>query len=748
MLFEVKMAGGLKVFGAVIAACIALLGALGVVCAANQGGPVAAVVNGATSDSARQLRINKEMLLHGSDAEMRVDAAVELLVRGDRESVGVLLEALVSKDNAAGRSAVCRGLVKSRAWADKIPSRKEFKAPLLGMLVDEEGADARLAGEALLIFEFAEVSPDLKRYARSEELDRYVRLNAIYALKLWSDKEAISELLDLVDDADEVVASAAQKALQESFGIPEGVDREMLKGIVDDLMWKRPIEIIRDLMVVQRERMAEQQQQMARLKEQMDRWKQRYLAVLDGEYEFADEAGKAAILGDKLGSDLGPVRVWALGKVLHYSGGISADLRGRLLGLISDDDRSVRLETAKVLLNMSALNPGDRLLEQLKTEKDPEVALAILGALGEACYYAFSAGSEIELSPAVRDQTLLIARDYLASDDQGKVRAGAEVIGKLVELKGLDEDQTARYLDLLTARYERAEGDGESVRVRLVNVMARLCGPKSSCRGIAGKRFVKIFRGGIDDGGDDGVRLGSAQGLVNINRSEALSEFKERGLADDAAGSVRKLVIELAGDVGDSRDLDWLSGKLGSNGDSAPAWEAMKLILSRQSGQAMFEWAGRIAESGINGQRERVLLELAEKKATADKDSVLVADARDRLMEVYLGAGDSEKVAHLVGRCLREQDLGLDDSLAVRIDGYLGSEETRGEQKTGLLKALGDIEVDTTTGERPKWIEVVRQWQANNEVSQGSGEPGKPEDGSGPDAEAGEESKSEAAPGT
>ena len=740
------MAGGSKVFGAVVVVCIALFGVVGVVCAATQGGPVAAVVNGATSDSARQLRINKEVLLHGSDEETRVDAAVELLVRGDRESVGVLLEALVSKDNPAGRSAVCRGLVKSRAWSDKIPSRKEFKAPLLGMLVDEEGADAQLAGEALLIFEFAEVSSDLKRYARSEELDRYVRLNAIYALKLWSDKEAISELLELVDDGDEVVASAAQKALQESFGIPEGVDREMLKGIVDDLMWKRPIEIIRDLMVVQRERMAEQQQQMARLQGQMDRWKQLYFAVLDGEYELADEAGKAAILDDKLGSDLGPIRVWALGKVLHYSGGINGDLRGRLLGLISDDDRSVRLETAKVLLNMSALNPGDRLLEQLKAEKDPEVALAILEALGEACYYAFSAGSEIELSPEVRDRTLLIARDYLTSDDQGKVRVGAEVIGKLVELKGLDEDQTASYLDLLTARYEKAEGEGESVRVRLVNVMARLCGPKSSCRGIAGKRFVKIFRGGIDDGGDDGMRLGSAQGLININRSEALIEFMKCGLADDSAGSVRKLVIELAGDVGDSGDLDWLLGKLGSNGDSVPAWKAMESILSRQSGQAVLEWAGRIVASGINGQREQALLELAEKKATAEKDSGVADDARDRLMEVYLGAGDPEKVAQLVGRCLHERDLGADDGLAVRIDGYLGSEEVDGEQKTGLLKALGDIEVDTATGERPKWAGVVKKWQADNKASQENEKPAKPEDETGTEAKAVNESKTETAP--
>ena len=738
------MAGRSRDFGTIIAVCIALLGALGPACAAGSAGPVAAVVNGAKSDSARQLRINKEMLLHGSDAEMRVDAAVELLVRGDRESVGVLLEALVSKDNAAGRSAVCRGLVKSRAWSDKIPSRKEFKAPLLGMLVDEEGPDAQLAGEALLIFEFAEVSSDLKRYARSEELDRYVRLNAIYVLKLWSDKEAISELLALVDDADEVVASAAEKALQESFGIPEGTDREMLKGIVDDLMWKRPIEIIRDLMVVQRERMAEQQQQMTRLNGRMDRWKQLYLAVLDGEYELADEAGKAAMLDEKLGSDLGPVRVWALGKVLHYSSGISADLRVRLLGLISDDDRSVRLETAKILLNMSALNPGDRLLEQLKVEKDSEVALAIMEALGEACYYAFSAGSEIELSPEVRAQTLLIARDYLTSDDQDKVRAGAEVIGKLVELKGLDEDQTASYLDLLTARHERAKSDGEPVRVRLVNVMARLCGPKSSCRGIAGKHFVKIFHNGLDDVSDNGVRLGSAKGLVNINRSEALSEFKERGLADDAAGSVRKLVIELAGDVGDRSDLDWLSGKLGSNGDSVPAWEAMESILTRQSGQAVFEWAKRIVAIGINGQRERALLELAEKKATAEKDSVLANDARDRLMEVYLGAGDSEKVAQLVGRCLREQDLGAGDSLAIRIDGYLGSEETKGEQKTGLLKALGDIEVDTTTGERPNWVELTKKWQADNKARQESEKPNKPENE--PGTEAGKESNTEPAP--
>ena len=70
------------------------------------------------------------------------------------------------------------------------------------MLVDEDGADAKLASEALLVFKFDEVSKRLSSLARTTTLDRRIRLNAVYALSLWPDKGAVLELVNLLDDPD------------------------------------------------------------------------------------------------------------------------------------------------------------------------------------------------------------------------------------------------------------------------------------------------------------------------------------------------------------------------------------------------------------------------------------------------------------------------------------------------------------------------------------------------------------------
>ena len=79
------------------------------------------------------------------------------------------------------------------------------------------------------------------------------------------------------------------------------------------------------------------------------------------------------------------------------------------MSLVSDEDRHVRLETAKVLYRMSDRNPGAKLLAQIKVEEYEDVRLAIFEALGEACYFAFSEGSKIELDASVRDETLEFA---------------------------------------------------------------------------------------------------------------------------------------------------------------------------------------------------------------------------------------------------------------------------------------------------------------------------------------------------
>ena len=104
----------------------------------------------AEDDAARQLRIYREALLQGSTEEIRVDAAIGLLLNRDTASRDLLVSALRLSDNPGASKAVCKALIKSRAVGTTIGSRDMFLEPLLQLLAGVDVGSARLAAEALL----------------------------------------------------------------------------------------------------------------------------------------------------------------------------------------------------------------------------------------------------------------------------------------------------------------------------------------------------------------------------------------------------------------------------------------------------------------------------------------------------------------------------------------------------------------------------------------------------------------------
>ena len=728
-----------------------ILGAGGLVWAGDE--VVITAANGATTnevetDSARQLRIFKEALLRGASEQSRVDAAVELLHRGDKDAWQVLLQALISQDNGPARRAVCRGLIKSKAWGDIERSKKDFLEPLLSILVDYEGEDAKLAAEALNIFEYSEIGVRLQQLVRSDGLEKRVRLNVIEALKLWSDKEAISELIALVDDKDPEVAAAAEKALQEAFGIPDGTNKEDLKNIVRDLQRKRPIEIIRDLMAVQRERMAAQREQMRRLEAQRDQWQKLYLGVLDKEHEaLADDAARGRMLVEKLASEFVPVKLWALGRVTGFAGAAPEGLRDRLIALVSDGDAKVRLETARVLSRKSALDPAARLLEQLKVEQDAEVALMIFDALGEACFFAFSPNSPVTVPVEVRDETLEFAGGYVVDADPAKAKNGAEVIRKLLVLGGVEESKAGGYLELVAGRYEQAKSNDTVLAGELLNVMARLCEPGSGSRVYAVSLFGQSFTEGLTAADNNALREAAVRGVINVDKAEALRLLKEGKFAEDSSAVIRKALMDLAGQIGGPSEIDWLVARLTVNGDSGSAWQAVLAILTRQDSVMVADWADKLAQTEPGGDRVRELLELAEKKAEAQKEDALLLTVRMKLIELYgqrndyvrvieyctkllggqvgpevkerveltlltayLKSADFAKAGELVSvRLMEKKDLSSEEASVGRINSYLNSEEVGQEAKKALLDVLAAVKPQVLNC--PKWTEQLKLWR-------------------------------------
>ena len=670
--------------------------------------------NGLEPNAARQLRIYRDALFSGASEQSRDDAAVELLLRDDKASREILLEALLSKDNGAARQAVCRSLISSRALGAVVRNRNDFREGLVGILVDEGGLDAQLAAEAMLVFKYREISDRLERLVRFSEVGRRIRLNVVYALKIRPDKEAMSELIRLLDDGDVEIAGAAESALQDSFGIPVGTAKEVWGKILKDLQRKSPNEI-------RRERLLQQETRMRKLQGELALWRRLYLAGLDKEYDRIDETARGVLLFERLGSELTAVKLWALDKVSRRSAGtaLPAEFGPRLVGLISDEDRGVRLETARVLSKMSDLNPAQELLGQFGVEKYEDVRLAIFEALGEACYYAFSPGSEIELGDEVRNEALELASGYIIETDGSKAKKGAEVIRKLLELGGLDAALAQKYLELVAGRYEQAGSEEGPLRGELLGVMATLCGRGSYYREASAKLFEKAFVEGLGVEEDISVREAAVAGLMNIDGAKALRVFKEQGLADDESSTVREAVIKLAGRLGKEEDVEWLAAKVDSNGEGQSlrpgsgqaAQEAIGAILGRQKAAVVAEWAEQLAWDGAGTEQVRSLFEIAEKKAEVEKAGEVLRAAREALVKIYLAGNDAKQVGRVIAAWLSEQDLGAEDALAGQINAYLSSEEVDPAAKETLVGVLEGIETGEEAGERPKWTEQVKLWR-------------------------------------
>ena len=689
-----------KHFGPILLLCL-VMGFEAGVCANNEES-AGFIGNGFEEHSARQLRIYKDALFHGVSEQIRADTAVALLVRGDAASKAVLLEALLSKENPPARQAVCRGLIQSVGLGDVISSRKEFMDPLVGMLIDEEGLDAKLAAEALLVFEYRKIRPKLTKLVRSSELDRSVRLNIVYALKLRPDPEAISDIIKLLDDDDEEIARAAETALQEAFGIPVGTDKQVWRQILKQLQRKSPSEI-------RKNRLMQQEIKVRQLQAERDIWRGMYLGALDKEYEGSDEVAKGVFLVNKLGSEHAAVKLWALDKVSHRSKGtvLPEDFGEKLMGLISDDDADVRLGTARVLSKMSELNPAEKLFEQFKTEESAGVRLGIFEALGEACYYAFSPGSNIKVTPEIKNDTLELAGEYINSETAAEAIKGAEVIRKLLELDGLEKVQAEKYLKLVVKRYDQTNEEEAGLSGDLLNVMARLCGQGSYYRDKAAKLFGRAFLDGLESAENDSVREAGVIGLINVDKVKAFREFKKRGLESDNSLNIRRHVIQLVGEMGKPDELEWLLGRIGLNGDGELAWEAVREILRRQDASVAVEWAEKISIDGIDGELGMELLEMAEKKAVGENNAAVLASARNGLVDVYLKTNQSEKVGRVLGDRLANEDIGVEDEMAVKIGVYLNSHETSPEAKTALAGVLSGIAVE----DRPMWTKQAGSWQ-------------------------------------
>jgi len=696
----------------------------------------------AETELGRQLKINKDALLKGTNEQMRIDAATVMLFSEDPLAREILLAALAQAENSAARVAVCKALSQARGMQESIKAKADFIQPLLEILTTKDFAEAKLAAEATLLFKYEQISEPLEKMVTDSSLPTKAKLNAIYALKLQPDMRAIFKLISLLDDSEIQVAAEAEKALH-SLGIPVGKDAETRKQIIDELKRKGRDEFLRDWLI-------RQEAQMHKLETELGLWRELYLSALDKIYDgISDDTAKGRFLAEHLGDSKEIVRLWALEKVSQWRVGTKSELPVELgpilVNLVSDQNRDVRLKTARLLSLMGQLDSSQRLLQQLEIEQDDEVKTELFVALGGACYYAFLPGSEVKIAEEIREKTLEWATKFLLEENPKKAQKGAEVMKKLLEQNGLASGEVNRYFGLLSERYNQQKDKTDGVlRGELLGAMASLCSPRSAHKTEAAKTFEPLFEKALNDEVDL-AREAAVEGLINIDRTKALGKLRG-SFANDNSAKIRRRVIELAGEVGGRDDLDWLAEKLGS-AESELAWQTMLRIFKGAEVDILDKWIGRFSsqdmEARLSDEQKLSFLEVAERKAVGENKAEMLKNVRGKLARLYSKSGRFEQAARCLGLLreaadsaeekeailgrlldvylrwpnleaakgivanrLLEVDLDSNSVIVQSIENYLTA-QAGGADPNAVIEALMQVEVPE---DRPMWAEQVQRW--------------------------------------
>ena len=693
----------------------------------------------------RQLKINKDALLKGASEQIRIDAATVMLYSEDPSAGKILLDTLKQSENAAARIAVCKALSLTRGVKEPLRNKEVFIQPLLDILKTDDSACARLAAEAMVIFDYEQISKPLEGLSADLSLPARARLNAVYALQLQPDMKAIFKLIELLDDLQKEVAAETENALV-CLGIPTGKDTADRKQIVEEIKRKGKDKFMHD-------RLIRQESQMRGLTAELKMWQELYLSALGKIYDgIDDDAVKGKFLVEHLGSSETAVKLWTLEKAAQWWTGtgtksvLLAELGPVLTNLISDADRDVRLKTAGLLALMVELNSAEKLLERLKIELDDEVRTELFVALSGACYYASSPGAAIKVSPETRKQTLEWAVKYLAEQAPGKARKGADAIRKLLEQEGTSPGDVDKCLGLLVERYNRQDSttDG-NLRADLLGAMAGLC--SQSLKAKASRLFEPLFEQALNDE-TDSVREAAVDGLIYIDKTRALGRFRKT-LGNDRSNAIKRKIIDLAGEVGGQEDLPWLAEKLTTQTENEPAWQTMLKIFNRSEIGTLNEWTTKLGSQDNGGtlsDKQMIsLLETAEGKADSENSTKILKDVREKMSHLYSKSGDFERAAKyfgmlrkdadsneekesllgdlldaylkganvnamrdLVANCLLEKDLDANSVVARSIDNFL-KQPPAGTDPNAVLGAISRIRAGVSA-DRPMWQKQLRQW--------------------------------------
>ncbi|MHB0945761.1 MAG: HEAT repeat domain-containing protein [Sedimentisphaerales bacterium] len=692
-----------------------------------------------------QSKINRWTLLNSTEEQIRIDTAVELLKDSSVESREILLESLLSRDNPAAQTSVCKAIAQFRNFAQLIPGREDFIRPLMSIIETQPADAARFAAQGLLIFTYRQIDDELQKIIDNAGGSPVAKKNAVYAFRIRSDKEVVSKLIELLDSKDSVVSSAAGEALRE--WIPQGNDLQAWRKSLRDFENKSRTDILR-------ERLWVLQNKNRQLGEEVVNWQKRYVQSLDNVYQATtDDAVRAKVITESLAMDNSLIKLWALEKIdMWRKSGKTLPLdvfQKQIISLVSLPDSAVRLAAAELLGMLTNVNSADELLVQLKIETDPAVKTELLVSLGHVCNFGLSPGTEIKINPQIRLETLQIASVFLKESNPA---AAAEVIRNLLLQNGLEVSQVKPYFELIANAYRKTSD--EQVKAHLLEEMSRLCGSDSFYKKTASELFGDIFKQAVDDPNSQ-IAAPAVAGYIRVNQAGAFAALKEKGFVNNQSDRIRIELISAAGQIGTQDDLEWLGSILSnsaSDDERRQAAEAMMNIFQYCKTDVMLLWAEKMAgiartkNDEIVLSRVRALFEAAEKKADVEKDASLLISIRRamakhygdsglyvqaakyyglllqsnvdpnevpaitaKLLDMQLRSGQTESAKQIITNMLLSSDISPNAAAAKILDDYFAS-NLNSETAKQILQMLVSIQMPAGT-ERPAWNQQIAKWQ-------------------------------------
>lgn len=550
--------------------------------------------------------------------QARLTGARELLRLEAAETPARLL-AILRGASPPARTAVAAALAGLPQYLSA-----DYVEPLVDMLNLSDEQAVRAAAAALAAFDAGQSIAALHTYALDPTRAALGRVEAIRALGQMPQREAAAALVELLDVPEPEFARIALAALERATGVRFAGDAAAAHA-----WWNANRDAAADRW---------QQSQIRRLLEQQ-RQADASVAQLEARlsssfrelYARTPDAERPAVLTSYLGDPVQAVRLLALELVqadVTEGRALSTDTVAAVRALLADPAPAVRAASVRTIAALRSADDAEFFLSLLDVERDVDVRLALVRALGFI-------GDRRAVPALLR---------LLANGSPTITGATVAALGRLAERSALDDDARAALVPALLQVLESAPHDATELRERTLWAMSRLADP----------HFAEVFIAALDPAQAATVRQAAVSGLVGLADPRFNAALIPATRDPDAV--VRQSAVDALGRLArDDADFAALWDRLAPAVEPdetirETAWVAILRLLQARPLNDIEALLDRIPGNGEQAARRAIdLLQLLEARLVGadDRGRRGLVSARRAEHHARLGALDAALAAYL-----------------------------------------------------------------------------------------------------